>query len=202
MADALEVTQRTIYRDIFTLQAMRLPVEGAVGVGYVLGARDTLPPLTFSAEELDAIVIGLTLVGRTGDRSLQVAASQVIRKIADVVPDTAPIDIESMPIKVSLWSSIPPPMIDLRIVRSAIREERKLEVQYTDAASRHTARTVRPIALVYYEESVLLAAWCELRRDFRHFRVDRVNACRPAASRFKGEGARLRAEWQASHWPS
>lgn len=198
LADALEVTHRTIYRDVVVLQSMRIPIDGAAGVGYVLGTRCDLPPLTFSGEEIDAIVVGLSLLGRTGDRSLQLAASRVARKIADVLPGAAPIDMESTPLRVSLWNSVPPSQIDLGIVRQAIRDERKLEVQYTDAESRFTARTIAPIALVYYVECVILAAWCELRQDFRHFRIDRFNACHTMAGRFKGEGARLRAEWQAA----
>jgi predicted DNA-binding transcriptional regulator YafY len=201
MAKLLEVTQRTIYRDIVTLQGLRIPVEGTAGIGYVLGARCALPPLNFSSDEIDAIVVGLSLLDCTGDRALRVAASQVVRKIAAVLPDTAAADIESMPLRVWPWDAIPASLIDVSIVRRAIRDEQKLEVQYTDAESRCTARTVRPIALIYYVESIVLAAWCELRQDFRHFRVDRLNACHPSAVRFRGEGCRLRAQWQSVHWP-
>jgi predicted DNA-binding transcriptional regulator YafY len=202
LADALEVTQRTIYRDIVALQSMRIPIDGAAGIGYVLGTRCYLPPLTFSGEEIDAIVVGLSLLGRTGDRPLQIAASRVVRKISNALPGAAPIDMESTPLRVSLWNSVPPSPIDLGIVRQAIRDERKLEVQYTDAASQLTARTVRPIALVYYVDCVILAAWCELRQDFRHFRIDRFKACHTMARGFKGEGTRLRAAWQAVHLAS
>jgi predicted DNA-binding transcriptional regulator YafY len=201
MANLLEVTQRTIYRDIATLQGLRIPVEGTAGIGYVLGARCALPPLNFSIDEIDAIVVGLSLLECTGDRALRIAASQVVQKIAGVLPDIAAADIESTPLRVWPWNTIPPSRIDVSIVRKAIRDEHKLEVQYTDAESRYTARTVRPIALIYYVESIVLAAWCELRQDFRHFRVDRLNACHPSAERFKGEGCRLRAEWQVVHWP-
>jgi predicted DNA-binding transcriptional regulator YafY len=201
MADLLEVTQRTIYRDIAALQRLRIPVEGAAGVGYVLGARCTLPSLNFSSDEIDAIVVGLSLLECTGDRALRVAASQVLGKIAGVLPDSAAADIESRRLRVWPWNTIPPSVIDVSIVRQAIREEQKLDVRYTDAESRCTIRTILPIALIYYVESVVLATWCELRQDFRHFRVDRLNECQPSAGCFKGEGPRLRAEWQAIHWP-
>jgi predicted DNA-binding transcriptional regulator YafY len=201
MANILEVTQRTIYRDIVRLQGLRIPVEGTAGIGYVLGARCALPPLNFSSDEIDAIVVGLSLLDCTGDRALRVAASQVVQKILGVLPDIAAADMESMPLRVWPWSTIPPSRIDVSIVRRAIRDEHKLEVQYTDAGSRCSARTVWPIALIYYVESVVLAAWCELRQDFRHFRVDRLNACHPSAERFKGEGLRLRTQWQTVHWP-
>jgi predicted DNA-binding transcriptional regulator YafY len=109
LADALEVTQRTIYRDIAVLQSMQVPIDGAAGLGYVLGTRWCLPPLTFSGEELDAIVVGLSLLGRTGDRPLQLAASRVVRKIATVLPGPASIDMESTHLRVSLWNSVPRP---------------------------------------------------------------------------------------------
>lgn len=201
MANRLEVTRRTIYRDIVTLQGLRIPVEGTAGIGYVLGARCALPPLNFSGDEIDAIVVGLSLLECTGDRVLLTAASQVIQKVAEVLPDIAFADIETMPLRVWPWSMAPPSPIDVSIVRRAIRDEHKLEVQYTDAKSQCSERILWPIALIYYGESIVLAAWCELRRDFRHFRVDRLKTCHPSFERFKGEGRRLRAEWQSVHWP-
>jgi predicted DNA-binding transcriptional regulator YafY len=200
LANVLEVTERTIYRDIVKLQGMRIPVEGATGIGYVLGADFALPSLNFSSDEIDAIVVGLSLLEHMGDRTLRIAASQVVRKIAEAVPAAAAADIESMALRVWPWSTIPLSHIDVGIVRQAIRDERKLEVQYTDAELRSTARTIRPIALIYYAEGIVLVAWCELRQDFRHFRVDRLNACHPSDGRFKGEGCRLRAAWQITHW--
>jgi predicted DNA-binding transcriptional regulator YafY len=201
IADLLEVTQRTIYRDIATLQGLRIPVEGTAGIGYILGDSCTLPPLNFSSDEIDAIVVGLSLLETTGDRSLRFAASQVVRKIAGVLPHPAAADIESMPLRVWPGITVPPSHIEASVIRRAIRDEHKLEVEYTDAESRCTARTLCPIALIYYVDSIVLAAWCELRRDFRHFRIDRLNACQPSTARFKGEGCRLRAEWQTTHWP-
>lgn len=156
MADLFAVTPRTIYRDIVTLQGLRIPVEGTAGIGYVLGARCTLPALNFSGEEIDAIVVGLLLLERTGDRNLRVAAFQVARKIAGMLPDTAAADIETMPLRVSPWHTIPPSQIDMNIVRRAIREERKLDVEYTDAESRCSTRTLRPVAVIYYVESIVL----------------------------------------------
>jgi predicted DNA-binding transcriptional regulator YafY len=199
VAEALEVSKRTVYRDIVTLQAMRVPIEGEAGVGYVMRAGFDLPPLMFTADEVEAIVVGLSLLGRTGDADLQAAASRVTRKIADVLPDAADSRIEGSPLHVSHWNAIPPAAVEYRVMRQAIREERKLHLRYQDAEARNTERTVRPIALVYYVDHVILAAWCELREDFRHFRADRMNSCRPADSLFKGESERLRAEWRAQH---
>jgi predicted DNA-binding transcriptional regulator YafY len=199
IADALEVTKRTIYRDIVTLQAMRVPIEGEAGVGYIMRAGFDLPPLMFTPDEVEAIVVGLSLLGRTGDVDLQASAFRVIQKIASVLPDTADGRLDGSPLHVSHWNAIPPAEVDYRVMRQAIREERKLQLRYQDAEARSTERTVLPIALVYYVDSVILAAWCELRGDFRHFRMDRIKVCQPTVDVFKDEGEPLRAAWRMQH---
>lgn len=199
IAEALEVSKRTIYRDVVTLQAMRVPIAGEAGIGYVMQAGFDLPPLMFTADEVEAIVVGLSLIGRTGDADLLAAASRVTRKIAEVLPDAADSHIDGSPLHVSHWHAIPPSLVEYRVMRQAIREERKLHLRYQDAEARCTERTVRPIALVYYVDNVILAAWCELRRDFRHFRADRIITCHSIDSVFKGESELLRAEWRARH---
>jgi len=196
IADALEVTKRTIYRDIAALQAMRVPIEGEAGVGYVMRAGFDLPPLMFTPDEIEAIAVGLSLIGRTRDTGLQKAASCVTRKISDVLPNAAGARIDGSPLRVSHWNSIPPSDVDVQAMRKAIRDEEKLFLHYHDAEMRSTERTVCPIALIYYVDNIVLAAWCEVRADFRHFRVDRVRQCLITDGRFKGEGDRLRAGWK------
>jgi predicted DNA-binding transcriptional regulator YafY len=198
LAQSLEVATRTIYRDIVTLQATGVPIVGEAGVGYVMRAGYDLPPLMFGADEIEAIVVGLSLLGRTGDAGLQDAAERVARKIADVLPDDAGRALEATPLLVSRWHAVPPAGADYRMMRRAIREEAKLRLRYRDADARETERTVRPIALVYYVDNVLLAAWCEMRSDFRHFRVDRIAACAQTGAHFRGEGIALRTRWQAA----
>ena len=198
IAQELEVTPRTIYRDVVALQAMRVPIEGAAGVGYVMRAGLDVPPLMFTADELEAIAVGLSLLGRTRDGGLQAAAGRVTRKIADVLQPDGARHIEAAGLAVSPWTAVPKPDVDLSLLRRAIREERKLCFRYRDAATASTERTVRPIALTYYVDSVVLAAWCELRGDFRHFRPDRMEDCREEGDGFRGEGGRLRAAWQAA----
>ncbi|MBV9752298.1 MAG: YafY family transcriptional regulator [Hyphomicrobiales bacterium] len=199
LADRLEVTQRTIYRDIVTLQATGTPIDGAAGIGYVMRAGYNLPPLMFTADEIEAIVVGLSLVGRTGDVGLQTAASHVSGKIAGVLPDGAEESLEGTSLFVSRWNAVPVSQVDHRLMRRAIREEEKLRLQYQDAQKRETDRTVRPLALVYYIDSVILAAWCELRKNFRHFRLDRMLACASTGEAFKGEGRHMRTEWRSAH---
>lgn len=194
IANALEVHKRTVYRDIATLQSMRVPIEGEAGVGYIMRPGFDLPPLMFTADEIEAIAVGLSLLGRTGDNGLRAAASSVTRKLADVLPaPQRPLD--DLPLHVSQWSAIPPTGVDHRTIREAIRDERKLRLDYVDAENRATTRTICPIALVYYIDSVLLAGWCELRADYRHFRIDRIVACSKTDALFRGDGERLRSAW-------
>lgn len=190
----LEVTKRTVYRDIAALQASRVPIEGAAGVGYVMRRGYDLPPLMFSPEEIEAIAVGLSLVARTGDSSLEAAGRSAAAKIGDVLPcDTTGIDV--MPLYVSRWHEIPEPKADLATMRRAIREERKLRLTYRDAENRETERTIRPLGLVYYVDGIHLAAWCEMRQDFRHFRHDRIEYCRVLEEGFR-DGDKLRKTWR------
>jgi predicted DNA-binding transcriptional regulator YafY len=197
LAEALEVVPRTVYRDIAALQAMRVPIEGAAGIGYVMRRGFDLPPLMFTAEEVEAIVVGLSLLRRTGDLGLQAAAEKVSAKIAEVLPSER--DLDDPPLYVSRWGPAPPEQVDLRLIRRAIREEATLWIAYEDGEGRRSERTVKPLAVLYYIEVVVLTAWCELRGDFRHFRADRIRACRSTGARFTGEGEALRRRWREAH---
>jgi predicted DNA-binding transcriptional regulator YafY len=199
LASALEVTPRTIYRDIAALQAMRVPIAGEAGVGYVMRAGYDLPPLMFTADEVEAIVVGLSLLRRTGDVGLQAAASRAGDKIAEILPDGAEHGLGSLPLYVASGGAAPPTRVDLRRLRRAIRSEEKLRIAYEDAQARVTERTIKPLALLYYIEVIVLAAWCELRGAFRHFRADRVVACAATGERFPSEGEKLRAVWRQQH---
>lgn len=197
IAARLEVTRRTIYRDIAALQASRVPIEGAAGIGYMMRRGYDLPPLMFSHEEIEAIAVGLSLVARTGDSSLETAGRSAAAKIGDVLPcDRTSID--AMPLYVSTWHAIPEASVDLNIIRRAIRDERKLSIAYRDAGGCQTERTIRPLALVYYVDGIHLAAYCELRNGFRHFRHNRFEGCRLLDDGFC-DGAALRKQWRDSH---
>lgn len=191
LAEMLEVSPRTIYRDIAVLQGMRTPIEGEAGIGYVMRAGYDLPPLNFDREEIEAIVVGLGLLVRTGDLGLQKSAKRVAMKI-DALRDTFPA------LHVSDWAAPISEIIDPARLRDAIRESRKLELRYCDEDGVETERIVRPIAMVYHVEATILAAWCELRRDFRHFRIDRISRAIMLDMDFRNEAAGLRAEWEAA----
>jgi predicted DNA-binding transcriptional regulator YafY len=194
IAEELEVTPRTIYRDIATLQSMRVPIEGAAGIGYIMRKGYDLPPLNFDVEEAEAITVGLSMIARTGDKSLQKAANRAARKIAEATP-------LSQTLFSSTWGAEEPHGIDLSEIRKAIREEKKLCITYRDVDGIETDRTVCPISIIYYSEVIVMPAWCELRNDFRHFRLDRLAnhpKIKPGGS-FVGQSDALRAQWAAEH---
>lgn len=195
IAAQLEVTVRSIYRDIVELQAMRVPVEGGRGIGYILRPGFTLPPLMLTVEETEAIVLALALLERTGDTGLRQAAKQVNRKIAAAVP--APLAATFSTNALHAWGSIAPTphAVDLALVRRAIRDEQKLSLDYRDELGRLTERMIRPIALIYYSQTANIVAWCELRQAIRNFRTDRVEHCDLAEAFFAGEGDGLRKLW-------
>lgn len=192
LAQELEVTPRTIYRDIASLQAMRVPIDGAAGVGYIMRPGFDLPPINFDIEEAEAITVGLAMIARTGDRGLKAAGRRACRKLSEAtqLSDT---------VFSSTWGPEEPDTIDLSDLRTAIREERKLEITYSDGNGAQSCRTILPFAIVYHSEAVILAAWCELRNDFRNFRPDRMGRCKKLDDRFSGRGEALRREWMQSY---
>lgn len=201
IAERMEVAPRSIYRDIAALQAMRVPIEGARGIGYILRPGFTLPPLMFTIEEVEAIVLGLELLKRAGDTALKAAAGRVAAKTATALPEPLRDVLDSKAIHA--WGTVAkqPTGIDLALVRHAIRAEQKIDISYRDEGGRDTQRTVRPIALIYYSDATNIVAWCQLRGAIRHFRAERVQASEALDEFFKGEGERLRRLWMEG-WKS
>jgi len=198
IADSLGVAPRSIYRDIAALQAMGIPVQGGRGIGYRLKPGFELPPLMFSIDETEAVVLALALLERTGDEALKQSARKVAQKIAAAVPP--PLRQALSRNALHAWGAVAPAPtgIDLASVRAAIRDERVLEIAYRDGEGRETRRRIRPIALIYYSERANIVAWCELRQDLRQFRSDRVESGQATEAFFKGEGDALRRAWIAS----
>ncbi len=190
LAEELEVSKRTIYRDIKALQAMRTPIDGEAGIGYMMRGGYDLPAINFNANELEAIVVGLNLLARTGDKSLQQAAKSVANKIESVREKTDRL-------LVSDWGVELPEDIDMEPFRVAIRQDQKMSICYRDEAGNESQRGILPIAVIYYIEVVVLVAWCELREDFRHFRVDRIVQSELLDEYFKARSKGLREQWQA-----
>jgi predicted DNA-binding transcriptional regulator YafY len=174
LAERLGVSERTIYRDIAALAELGAPVQGSAGVGYLLRSGFFLPPLMFSADELEALVLGARWVRRQGDAALAAAAASALAKIATATPK----DLRDEMAETSLWVPISPPQPEhdafVRPAREAIRRQHKLRIHYSDEHGRTSERTVWPFALAFLDGRRLLAAWCELRAAQRHFRIDRI----------------------------
>jgi len=195
LAAELEVTPRTIYRDIATLQARRVPIDGAAGLGYVLRKSFDLPPLMFTAEEVEAIAVGARLVRRLRDAKLQEAADSVFSKVTVVLPEALRRQLVSTPFFVSPGDTVEPRGVDLADVRAAIRDSRKLHISYADEQGRRTNRTIWPIAMAYYVDVTLVGAWCELRNGYRNFRVERIQSSTVLDEFFDQDNGRLFREW-------
>jgi predicted DNA-binding transcriptional regulator YafY len=197
LAAALEVTARTVYRDIAALQGRRVPIEGEPGVGYVLRRGFDLPPLMFTTDEIDAIAVGARLVRRIRDPGLQAAAERVLAKVTTVVPEALRVQLAAPPLYVSDGSAAVPRGVNPALLRAAIRERRKMRIGYIDEKGRRTRRTIWPIAMAYYVDVTVVAAWCELRRDYRHFRVERIESSKILEARFPADDGKLVAGWLA-----
>jgi len=197
IAAELEVTERTIYRDIASLQASRIPIEGARGIGYVLRKGFDLPPLMFTADEVDAIAVGARLVRRLRDPGLQKAANSVLAKVTTSLPGALQSGLLEAPFFVSSGDAETPKGVDLAELRRAIRETRKVRIAYTDMQGSRSRRVVWPVAMAYYVDVTVLGAWCELRNDFRHFRVERITASTILDAVFPTDGGKLMERWFA-----
>lgn len=201
MAERLEVTPRSIYRDIAALQAMRVPIEGERGLGYILRPGFDLPPLMFNHDEAEAILLGLALLDRTGDAGLKASARTAEEKIVGAVPEPLRRSLQSAPLYAWGQAASAPAGVDIGLMRRAIRDEEVVHLRYRDERGKETARAVRPIALIYYSDWMTLVGWCELRQAIRNFRTDRIVEASAEGRGFRGEGDRLRQVWIAG-WAS
>lgn len=196
LAAELEVSTRTVYRDIADLIGQRVPIMGETGLGYLLAAEYDMPPLMLTADEVEAVVLGAQWVAERRDRLLSSAARDVIAKIAAVVPEhLRPYIAEpSVAAKPSLDAA--DVCIDMSSVRGAIRDGLKLRLRYRSETGEETMRTVWPVVLGYAETGCVLIAWCELRQDFRHFRTDRMGAAEVLDVAIGLRSGELRRRWQ------
>jgi predicted DNA-binding transcriptional regulator YafY len=198
LADELGVSLRTIYRDIQTLIGQGAAIDGEAGVGFVLRPGFVLPPLMFTDEELEALVLGWRFLAQRADKPLADAARNAIIKIAAVLPDDLRDSIDATGLLAGPGRKPPPDPIDVASLRTAIRTEHKLVIDYTDPKGKRTRRTVWPIALGFFDRARVLAAWCDLRQDFRHFRTDRIASLRETKQRYPRRRRALMKEWRAA----
>ncbi|HEU5047457.1 MAG TPA: YafY family protein [Rickettsiales bacterium] len=192
LAEVLEVSTRTIYRDIADLGASGVPILGEAGIGYILHRDHVVKPLMFGLEELDALMLGAQMVKSWGDKELARSASQAIDKLKSVLPENLQQEISnsflfSMASKAKLQINV-----DFTALRRAIRTRNKLYFSYENEEGKVSQRCVRPLCLVFFSPAWLLLAWCEKRNDFRNFRLDRIRELTVMGELFKEEiGKRL-----------
>ncbi len=196
LARELGISERSVYRDIETLRSLGAPVDGQAGIGYRLGQGFFLPEFAFSSDELDALTLGLGWVRQRADPALAQGSERALAKILSArnngpaMSDDPPALVA--PASVSERADTP----QVAQLRDAIRRQRKVSISYEDAQGALTDRIIWPIAIVYFDDARLLAAWCEHRSAFRHFRVDRLHLRTILAERYPGRRQSLLTRWR------
>ncbi|MFO0561704.1 MAG: YafY family protein [Polyangiales bacterium] len=190
IAESLEVSERTVYRDIQALILSGVPIQGEAGVGYALGAGFDVPPIMFDIDELEALALGLRVVRAWGDKDLGDGAARALSKIESVLPKELRERVQNSAVfapghhvKNASFTET------LALVRHAIRKKTRIRFDYTDVADKSSTREVRPLALAFWGNKWTLGTWCELREDFRTFSVDRMKNC-AELGRFEPEPGR------------
>ena len=196
LAQELEVSKRTVYRDVADLIGQRVPVEGEAGLGYLLASDYDMPPLMLTPDEIEAVTLGAQWVGGRSDKVLSNAALDVIAKIAAIVPERLRPFVVEPSVGVNPTTAEPEERVDSSSLRSAIRNGRKLWLRYRSEAGEETERIVWPVILGYAETSRLLVAWCELRQGFRHFRTDRMIEAKTLDEAVGLRPGELRRRWR------
>jgi len=196
LADELGISIRTLYRDIATLQAQGADIQGEPGLGYVLRPGFTLPPLMFSADEIEALVLGSRWVARRAeDPRLGDAAANALSKITAVLPEDLRDSVDSSNLLVG-GGEVIPAQVDLSAIRLAIREQKKLVIAYRNAGGTATERIIWPFAVGFFDRVRVVIGWCELRTDYRHFRLDRIERMESLPERYPRRRAAMLKEWR------
>ncbi|MEN3973406.1 YafY family protein [Sphingomicrobium sp. XHP0235] len=194
IAADLEVSIRTVYRDMASLIARRIPIRGEAGVGYVLESGFDMPPLMLTEDEIDAAALGASWVSTRGEPELAEAAKRLLAKIEAVVPREFAIGLREQS------TSVAPPqpsdeLISAKEIRLAIRLRKKLKIRYRDSKGAKSERVIWPVVLGYRDAGRILAAWCELRQAFRYFRTDQMVSVETLEDRIPESFNGLRARW-------
>jgi len=196
LAEATGVSLRTLYRDIDTLKAEGAHIDGEAGVGYVLRPGFMLPPLMFSEEEIEALVLGSRWVHQRADRALADAAANVLAKIGAVLPKDLRETLDDSGMLIAPGEPIAAGDAQLPKIRQAIRTERKIGLSYRDNNGADSKRIIWPFALSFFEKVRVVVAWCELREDFRHFRTDRIVMLNMTEKRYPRRRQAMLKEWR------
>ena len=200
IARKLEISERTVYRDISDLVLAGTPIDGEAGVGYRIGPGYDLPPLMFDREEIQALVLGVRIVRQVGDPALARASESILSKVATVLPK----ELEPLLADTRLFAT---PRVRgshaadaLAVTREGLTSQRRIRMRYTDERGEATERTVRPLGVFFWGKTWTLAAWCEMRVGFRNFRLDRVGEA-ALLDRFEEEPGRTLRDLLAQYGP-
>ena len=196
LAAELGISVRSLYRDIVTLQEQGAHIEGEPGLGYVMRAGYMLPPLMFSEDEIEALVLGSRWVAERGDSRLAAAAREALAKITAVLPNELRDTPDASALLVGPGTPIAAGDLELPLIRKAILNERKLLITYRDLKESESSRTIWPFALGFFDHARVIVAWCELRQTFRHFRADRIVTLTMSDQRYPRRRQALLKEWR------
>lgn len=197
LAKKLEISARTLYRDIATLKAQGACIDGEPGIGYLLQPGFTLPPLMFSENEIEAISLGMKWVTESADQELSDSARDVLAKIAAVIPERLRMCLYVSPLLIGPSKTEDAEKQLLRMLRGAIRKECKLSIDYLDGRRNPSSRIVWPFGLAFFDQAQILLTWCEKREAFRHFRIDRICRLKERDERYPKDRKALLADWRA-----
>ncbi|MGF3027400.1 helix-turn-helix transcriptional regulator [Methylobacterium aquaticum] len=197
IATELETSKRTIYRDIDALVAQRVPIRGEAGVGYVLDRGFDLPPLMLTVDEVEAVALGAQWVVANADTALARAAHSVLAKVAVIVPEDLRPVIDDPVVGTPPARDRDGGHVDVARLRKWCREGRKLAIGYVDETGSTSERVIRPFMVGYVATVRVVMAWCELRQDFRIFRIDRLTAIEFLDQRYPERSVDLRRRWLA-----
>lgn len=198
LALELGISLRTLYRDIASLQAQGADIAGEPGIGYILRPGFMLPPLMFSEEEIEALVLGSRWVADRADSKLKHAAHNALAKISAVLPADLRTQLETSGLLIGPGQVIPGGDIEFAQIRQAIRAEQKLSITYLDVNDAESHRTIWPLGLGFFDKTRIVIAWCELRKEFRHFRADRIKTLTLLEANFPRRRQTLLKKWRES----
>lgn len=196
IAARLEVSVRTIYRDMDTLVASGVPVEGERGVGYMVREQITLPPLNLTPEELEALNLGMAIVAEAADPELKAAAQRLAEKIDAVLPTQTIAEADAWKFAVYPFADAARGLAHMAPIRAAIKARQKLRLVYRRIDGELTERTIRPLHMEYWGRVWTLTAWCELRAGFRVFRIDLIETLTPLPELFRDEPGKTLSDYQ------
>lgn len=197
IADEFEICTRTVYRDIQDLMDVGTPITGEAGVGYMIDKKYYLPPITFDADELEAMALGISMVSQWTDQNFAAKANSAFEKMKAALPA----DLQGELKQITTYAVPTQPPVPWRVsfssLRDCIRLRQKTQIEYSDGAGQNTERTIRPLALIFFSPVWLLVSWCEKRQDFRNFRLDRIANMKISQDRFEDENDKNLATYLA-----